>query len=173
MGNSTQLSHFHPSSPKLALASACSAGVMWGTGALIVNILVAQHGFSPENVSFWRFVIGAVVLVVVFGRSILWDRLKPLLSTVLFAGIAMAGYVLLWFLGIEQMGAAVPTLIALCLPPVIITIIGVARGQEVADLQLLVVLSGAIIGTFLIIVQHGSRLQTSIQKVPCLELCSR
>ncbi len=156
MGNSTQLSHFHPSSSKLALASACSAGVMWGTGALIVNILVAQHGFSPENVSFWRFVIGAVVLVVVFGRSILWDRLKPLLSTVLFAGIAMAGYVLLWFLGIEQMGAAVPTLIALCLPPVIITIIGVARGQEVADLQLLLVLSGAIIGTFLIIVQHGS-----------------
>jgi DME family drug/metabolite transporter len=53
----------------------------------------------------------------------------------------MAGYVLLWFLGIEQMGAAVPTLIALCLPPVIVTIIAVTRGQEIADLQLLLVLS--------------------------------
>lgn len=128
---------------------------MWGTGALVVNILVAQHGFSPENVSFWRFLIGAVVLVGVFGRSIVWGRLRPLLGTVLLAGVAMAGYVLLWFFGIEQMGAAVPTLIALCLPPVIVTIIGVARGQEMADLQLLLVLSGAIMGTILIIAQHG------------------
>ena len=31
----------------------------------------------------------------------------------------MAGYVLLWFLGIERIGAAIPTLIALCLPPVL------------------------------------------------------
>jgi DME family drug/metabolite transporter len=70
------------------------------------------------------------------------------------AGVAMAGYVLLWFLGIEQMGSAVPTLIALCLPPVLVTAIAVARRQEQADLKLLLVLLGAIIGTVLIVVQH-------------------
>jgi len=154
--NTTKLPpHFHSSSPKLALTAACGAGVLWGTGALVVNVLVVQYGFTPENISFWRFAIGAVVLVAVFGRGILWSRLRPLLLTVLIAGTAMAGYVLLWFLGIEQMGAAVPTLIALCLPPVIVTIIAVARRQERADLQLLLVLSGAIIGTVLIISQHG------------------
>jgi len=147
---------FHSSSETMALIAACGAGVMWGTGALVVNILVAQYGFTPENVSFWRFLIGAVVLVGIFGRGIVWRRLRPLLLTVILAGTAMAGYVLLWFLGIEQMGAAVPTLIALCLPPVIVTITGVARGQERADLQLFFVLSGAIIGTVLIIAQHGA-----------------
>ena len=146
----------HSSSAKMALIAACGAGVMWGTGALVVNILVAQYGFTPENVSFWRFFIGAVVLVGVFGRGIVWSKLRPLLLTVILSGTAMAGYVLLWFLGIEQMGAAVPTLIALCLPPVIVTLIGVARGQERADLQLLLVLSGAITGTVLIITQHGA-----------------
>lgn len=156
MDTSTQPSHLYSSSPKMALTAACGAGVMWGTGALVVNVLVAMHGFTPENVSFWRFVIGSVVLVGIFGRSISWSRLRPLLVTVLLAGAAMAGYVLLWFLGIEQMGAAVPTLIALCLPPVIVTIIAVARGQEIADLQLLLVLSGAIVGTFLIITRHGA-----------------
>lgn len=156
MDTSTQPSHLYSSSPKIALTAACGAGVMWGTGALIVNVLVAQYGFTPENVSFWRFVIGAVVLVGIFGRGISWIRLQPLLVTVLLAGAAMAGYVLLWFLGIEQMGAAVPTLIALCLPPVIVTIIAVARGQEIVDLQLLLVLSGAILGTFLIITRHGA-----------------
>lgn len=147
---------FHSPSPKMALAAACGAGVMWGTGALVVNILVAQYGFTPENVSFWRFVIGAIVLIGIFGRGMMWSRLRPLLITVILAGTAMAGYVLLWFLGIEQMGAAVPTLIALCLPPVIVTIIGIARGQETADFQLLLVLSGAITGTVLIIVQHDA-----------------
>ncbi len=155
MDTSTLPSHLRSSSPRMALTAACSAGVMWGTGALVVNVLVARYGFTPENVSFWRFVIGAAVLVGFFGRGILWSRLRPILLTVLVSGAAMAGYVLLWFFGIEQMGAAVPTLVALCLPPVIVTIISVARGQEIADIQLLLVLSGAIIGTVLIINQHG------------------
>ena len=138
----------------LGFVAACGAGVLWGTGALVVNVLVKRHGFTPENISFWRFVVGSIVLLIVFGRGISWGRLKPMLATVLLAGVAMAGYVLLWFLGIEQMGAAVPTLIALCLPPVLVTAIAVARGQEQADLKLLLVLLGAIIGTVLIVVQH-------------------
>lgn len=154
MDISTLPSHTHASSSKLALTAACGAGVMWGTGALVVNVLVTQDGFTPENISFWRFLIGAVVLILVFGRDISWKRLKPVLTTVLLAGAAMAGYVLLWFLGIEQIGAAVPTLIALCLPPVIVTIVAVLRGQEKADLQLILVLLGAIIGTVLIITQQ-------------------
>lgn len=145
------------SSTGLAFVAACGAGVLWGTGALVVNLLVAQHGFTPENISFWRFAVGAVVLLAVFGRQVSWDRLRPLLGTVLMAGVAMAGYVLLWFLGIEHMGAAVPTLIALCLPPVIVTAWAVARRQESADPQLLSVLLGAIIGTVLIVVQHQAQ----------------
>ena len=81
----------HSSSPKLALLSACGAGVLWGTGALVVNILVAQYGFTPENVSFWRFLIGALVLVGIFGRRIIWSQLRPILLTVLIAGTAMSG----------------------------------------------------------------------------------
>ncbi len=144
------------SSSKLALLAACGAGVLWGTGALVVNVLVVQHGFTPENVSFWRFLIGAIVLVGIFGRRIVWSQLRPIWLTVVVAGTAMSGYVLLWFLGIEQMGAAIPTLIALCLPPVIVTIISVFRGQEIADLLLILVLFGALIGTVLIITQHGA-----------------
>lgn len=156
MNPSSRPLKIHSASQKLALAAACGAGVLWGTGALVVNVLVAKHGFTPENISFWRFTIGAMVLVLVFGRDIDWSQLRRLLPTVLLAGVGMAGYVLLWFLGIEQIGAAIPTLIALCLPPVIVTAIAVARGQEKADPQLLLMLSGAISGTVLIVFQHGA-----------------
>ena len=61
---------------RLALAAACGAGFLWGTGALVVNVLIARHGFTPENISFWRFVVGAVVLLAVFGRRSLWPAVR-------------------------------------------------------------------------------------------------
>jgi len=158
--NSSHTSHLmhtsaHHRSSKLALLAACGAGMLWGTGALVVNVLVVEHGFRPENISFWRFVIGAVILTIVFGRRMVWQRLKALWLTVLLSGIAMAGYVLLWFFGIEKIGASIPTLIALCLPPVIVTIVAIVRGHEKANASLLWVLFGAIVGAVLIITSHG------------------
>ena len=152
--------HTHQYSSTLALLAACGAGMMWGTGALVVNVLVATYRFSPENISFWRFVIGAVILSAVFGRRIVWRTLKTLWLTMLLSGIAMAGYVLLWFLGIEKIGAAIPTLIALCLPPVIVTIVAIVRGHEKADVPLVLVLCGALLGTILVISNHGSSAAT-------------
>jgi DME family drug/metabolite transporter len=140
---------------RLGLAAACGAGFLWGTGALVVNVLIARHGFTPENISFWRFVVGAVVLLAVFGRPALWTAAKPVLGTLVAAGACMAAYVLCWFLGIERIGAAVPTLIALCLPPVLVTLVALLRGQERLDAALVVILAAALGGTALIVLRHG------------------
>ena len=138
-----------------ALAAACGAGALWGTGALVVNLLIARHGFSPETISFWRFVVGAVVLLAVFGRPALWRAVRGQLMLVIAAGTCMALYVLCWFLGIARIGASIPTLIALCLPPVLVTIVAVLRGQERVDAPLLVVLAAALAGTSLIVAREG------------------
>lgn len=140
----------------LSLASACAAAFLWGTGALVVNLLIARHGFSPETISFWRFTVGAVVLLALFGRPSLWRAVRPQLALVVGSGVCMALYVLFWFFGIARIGAAVPTLISLCLPPVMVTLIGVARGRERLDAPLAAVLGAALLGTLLIVLQHGS-----------------
>ena len=124
-----------------ALAAACGAGFLWGTGALVVNLLIVRHGFSAETISFcgsssarwccWRSSAGRPC----GGR---WPRNGRWCC----AGTAMAGYVLCWFLGIERIGAAVPTLIALCLPPVLVTLVAVARRHEQLDGQLVLILAG-------------------------------
>ena len=67
----------------------------------------------------------------------------------------MAGYVLCWFLGIERMGAAVPTLIALCLPPVLVTVVALLRHQETLDFKLALVLAAAVAGTMLVVHRHS------------------
>jgi len=140
----------------LSLASACGAAFLWGTGALVVNLLIARHGFSPETISFWRFAVGAVVLLTLFGRPALWRAVRPHALLVLVSGLCMALYVLFWFFGIARIGAAVPTLIALCLPPVLVTLVAVLRGRERLDAALLAVLAGSLAGTALIVLQHGA-----------------
>ncbi len=141
---------------RLALAAACGAGFLWGTGALVVNVLIARHGFSPENISFWRFVVGSVVLLAVYARPAVLPALRRHGLLLLGAGSCMAMYVLAWFLGIARIGAAIPTLIALCLPPVLVTALAVLRGRETADLQLVLILAAALGGTALIVLRHGA-----------------
>jgi len=137
-----------------ALLAACGAGALWGTGALVVNLLIKRHGFTPETISFWRFVVGSAVLLAVFGRLSLWRAVRPQLGLVIASGACMSLYVLCWFLGIERIGASIPTLIALCLPPVLVTIVAVLRRQERIDLALVVVLAAALGGTVLVIGRH-------------------
>lgn len=147
----------------MALSAASSAGFFWGTGAVVVNMLIEKHGFTPENISFWRFTVGAVILLAIFWKQIHWQQLRPLMMTVLAAGTAMAGYVLCWFLGIEHIGAAIPTLIALCLPPVLVTVFALVRGQETLNVQLVAVLVAALTGTILIVSRHGTGASTTDQ----------
>jgi drug/metabolite transporter, DME family len=141
----------------LALAAACGAGFLWGTGALVVNLLVVRFGQSAENISFWRFVVGSLVLLLAFGRgAAVWKRLPPHAPLLLLAGACMALYVSCWFLAIARIGAAVPTLIALCLPPVLVTLLAVLRGRERLDLPLALWLTAALSGTALVVSRHGA-----------------
>jgi DME family drug/metabolite transporter len=142
-------------SPALAMAAACGAAFLWGTGALVVNLLIARFGLSPESISFWRFVVGAVLLLALFARPVHWLRLREQGVWLVGAGACMAMYVLCWFLGIARIGAAVPTLIALCLPPVLVTLVAVARGRERLDGPLLATLAAALGGTGLVVMRHG------------------
>jgi len=139
----------------LAWLAACAAAFLWGTGAPVVHLLVTQHGFAPAEVSFWRFAIGGLVLLLVFGPGLRRAALRGHVLALILAGTAMAGYVLCWFLGIERMGAAVPTLIALCLPPVIVTVVAISRGRDRLDRSLVAALAAALTGTGLVVLPHG------------------
>jgi len=143
------------------VAAACGAGFLWGTGALVVNLLVARFGQAPENISFWRFVVGGLALVALFAGSAPWRAMRGRAAALLLCGLCMALYVSFWFLAIARIGAAVPTLIALCLPPVLVTAWAVLRGRERLDAALAVNLGAALAGTVLVVWQHGSAAGTA------------
>ncbi len=134
------------------LGAACGAAFLWGTGSLVVNLLVLRHGYHPQSISFWRFVLGSAALLAVFGRAMPWRGLVREGAPLLVAGTVMALYVLLWFQGIARIGAAIPTLIALCLPPVFVTAWALARGRQRASAALVAILGASLAGTVLLIV---------------------
>jgi DME family drug/metabolite transporter len=150
----------------LRLGAACGAAFLWGTGSLVVNLLVARHGYHPQSISFWRFVLGGAALLAVFGRTMPWRRLVRDGAPLVGAGTVMALYVLLWFQGIARIGAAIPTLIALCLPPVFVTTWALARGKQRAGLLLLAVLIASLVGTVLLIVGGGPEAGTRAGATP-------
>jgi drug/metabolite transporter, DME family len=152
-----------PSGHQLALLAACGAGVLWGTGAIVVNVLIARYQLSPANISFWRFLVGGAFLLAVYGRASLWKKVWPQFGLVIASGTCMAFYVLFWFLGIEQLGAAIPTLIALCLPPVLVTFAAVLRKQMRLDFSLALILMTAIVGTVLIVWKHNAGLSSGLR----------
>ena len=136
----------------LRLGAACGAAFLWGTGSLVVNLLVVHHAYEPQSISFWRFVLGGAALLAVFGRAMPWRRLLREGAPLVVAGALMASYVLLWFVGIARIGAAIPTLIALCLPPVFVTLWALARGRQRIGVRLVAVLLASIVGAVLLIV---------------------
>lgn len=139
-----------------ALAAACGASALWGTGALVVNQLLTRHGMVAESISFWRFVVGAVALLAVFGRPSLFRRLAAHAPVLLLAGACMSLSVLAWFLAIARVGAAAATLVAVCLPPALVSLWQVLRGRERLDAALLLWLAVALGGTALVVARHDS-----------------
>ena len=50
-------------SARLGLAQVCAAGVLWGTGGLVVTLLHDRAGLGAMTVSAWRMVLAAVALI--------------------------------------------------------------------------------------------------------------
>ena len=67
----------------------------------------------------------------------------------------MALYVLFWFLAIARIGAAVPTLIALCLPPVLVTLWRWRAAASGSTRRCSALLAAALGGTALVVLRHG------------------
>ena len=64
----------------LRLGAACGAAFLWGTGSLVVNLLVSNHGYRPQTISFWRFVLGAEKLVLLTNTPGVLDKQGQLLT---------------------------------------------------------------------------------------------
>lgn len=142
-------------SARLGLVQICLAGVLWGTGGLVLQIVRATTPMSVLTVSAYRMLIAAVVLLAVLA---LVGRLRDLrldLRTVV-VGVATGLYQALYFASVVAVGVTVSTVVSLGIAPAILL-----AGEAIASRQRpsgrqLVVLATALTGLVLASAYAGS-----------------
>ncbi|MFF4777757.1 DMT family transporter [Microtetraspora fusca] len=101
-----------------------AAGIAWGTGGAVGDFLRRAGHLGPVAVTFWRFVIGAAILLAVgfLGRTAGPRRLVAPRSwgMPLALGVAMAVSQVAYFAAIAETGVALATMIAMGANPLFV-----------------------------------------------------
>jgi drug/metabolite transporter, DME family len=144
------------------LLQVCAAGVLWGTGGLVVTVLHKHDGLGAMTVSAWRMAVAAIALAgfaVVTHRSravLATMRTHPVLATLV--GCGTASYQGLYFVSVLLVGVSVSTVVALGLAPILAAVWehGIARTRP--STREVGVLAAALAGLVLISLTagHGS-----------------
>lgn len=153
-------------SSRLGLLQVCAAGVLWGTGGLVVTLLHERDGVGAMTVSAWRMLLGALALLafVALTRRIgsvrRTLREHPLVAITVGCGTAI--YQGLYFVSVLMVGVSVATVVSLGLAPILAAVWEHARAGTRPTGRDLAVLAAALTGLVLIsaTAQHGSAAPT-------------
>jgi DME family drug/metabolite transporter len=147
----------------VGLAQVCAAGLLWGTGGLVVTILHRRDGLGAMTISAWRMALAAVALVAFAAatrrsRVVLETmRSHPLPSVLVGSGTAL--YQGLFFVSVLLVGVSVATVVSLGLAPVLASAWESLAARTWPARREVAVLAAALAGLVLISVTagHGSR----------------
>lgn len=138
------------------LAQVATAGVLWGTGGLVVTVLHDHYDLAALTTSAWRMVIAAAALVLFvaatgrLGQVLATLRSHPVLAVAVGAGTAV--YQGLYFVSVLKVGVTLSTVISLGLAPVIASTWEHARARTRPSRTDLTVLASALTGLVLMTV---------------------
>ncbi len=137
----------------------CSAGVLWGTGGLVVTVLHQREGLSAMTVSAWRMLLGALALIAFAACVGALRRAAGALRThpaqVVLVGCGTAAYQGLYFVSVLLVGVSVSTVVSLGLAPVLAAGWEHATARTRPSTREVVVLCAALTGLVLISLTTG------------------
>ena len=144
---------------RFGLLQVCLAGVLWGTGGLVVQLVRERVPMHVVTISAWRMVLAAAVLVL----AVLATRSAPALLRLLrehprrtvVVGTATAAYQALYFASVTLVGVSVATVVSLGLAPVLLTAAESLRHRRPPGRTRALVLVAALTGLVLVSVGAG------------------
>lgn len=140
------------------------AAVLWGTVGVASKLLFRTADVPPLTVGFYRLAVAAPLLFVLARMlpSVPWialDRRNALLFVVL--GLTQAGYQGLYFVAVARLGVIPATLVALCMAPVLITVLAAGVLGERARFLSWLAVPVAVAGALLLVGGPGAGLGSS------------
>lgn len=136
-----------------------SGALLWGTTGVAVRIIHDRSGLAAVPIGCYRLIIAALSLAVVFRRSGLVSARLAFARHrwwLIASGAGLGSYQALYFVGVQQVGVSVSTLISLAVAPVAITVVVAARRRRLPGRPALATLVCAIGGLALISIAPGA-----------------
>lgn len=145
-------------STRAGLLAVSGGAVLWGTTGVAVRIVHDRAGLAAVTIGWFRVVIATLVVAAVFGRSagtraVAALRRHPVALVV--AGIGFGAYQALYFIGVQDVGVSISTLVSLGIAPVALTIGTAIARRRVPSAGALAVLALALFGLVLISLKPG------------------
>lgn len=143
--------------------------MLWGISGTVAQYLFTKKGFTPEWLVVIRLLVsGLILLLYSYMKSkqniwIIWKTKHDALNLICFSIIGMLGVQYTYFAAIKYGNAATATILQY-LSPIIITCYLAIRTKKIPDLQEIIAIGLAIIGTFFIITK-GNIHSISISKL--------
>ena len=144
---------------RLGLLQVCLAGVLWGTGGLVVTVLHDRDGLGAMTVSAWRMLLAALALLAYAGLTRHLRTAAALLRAhpgrALLVGCGTAAYQGLYFVSVLWVGVSVATVVSLGLAPVLAAAWEHLRAGTRPSARQVAVLAAALSGLVLISLTAG------------------
>jgi drug/metabolite transporter, DME family len=144
---------------RVGLLQVCAAGVLWGTGGVVVTLLHERDGLAAMTVSAWRMALAAVALV---GFAVLTQRSRAVLATMrthpvlaVLVGCGTALYQGLYFVSVLLVGVSVATVVSLGLAPILAAVWEHVIARTPPATREVGVLAAALTGLVLISMTSG------------------
>lgn len=141
------------------LLAVSGGALLWGTTGVAVRIISDRSGLGAVPIGCYRLAIAAFALALLFRTSSL-RRVRASWRThrwsLVLSGAGLGIYQALYFVGVQDVGVSVSTLVSLAVAPVVLTLAGVVTGRSRLSVASVATLSCAIGGLALISLASGS-----------------
>jgi len=136
-----------------------SGAILWGTTGVVVHAVHAHTGLSAVSIGCYRLLVAAVVLAALRGPALLrlartvgLRRGVPLVAS----GAGLGVYQALYFVGVEEAGVSLATLISIGTAPVVLTLGSAVAARRRPSVTAFATVACAVGGLALISSSTGS-----------------
>lgn len=148
---------------RAGLLAVSGGALLWGTTGVAVRIIAERTGLAAVSIGFFRIVIAAVVVAAIFGRRAIGAagaalRRQPV--ALVIAGAGFGAYQALYFIGVQDVGVSISTLVSLGIAPIALTIGAAVARRRVPTGGSLAVLVLAVTGLALVSLQRNTGVAT-------------
>jgi len=136
-----------------------SGALLWGTTGVVVHVIARRSGLGAAAIGCYRLIFAALVLLLVVrvGGIRRVRRLAPAQQWGLaLSGVGLGAYQALYFVGVQDVGVSISTLVSLGVAPIAITAATSIGRRALPAGRSLTTLVFAIVGLAMVSASAGS-----------------